>query len=61
LTKAGECHLQFAQDSIEHAFDFDVVSLNQDDELFQATYWHNRIFNPTLPGKVRVLGFNPRL
>lgn len=61
LTKAGQCHLKFAQDSVEHAFDFDVVSLNQDDELFQATYWHNKIFNPTLPGKVRVLGFNPRL
>jgi hypothetical protein len=61
LLKAGECHLKFAQDSIEHAFDFDVLSLNEDEELFQATYWHNRLFNPTLPGKVRVLGFKPRL
>ena len=61
LTEAGECHLKFTQDSIEHAFDFDVLSLNEDDELFQATYWHNRLFNPTLPGKVRVLGFKPRL
>ncbi len=61
LIKAGECLLEFSQDSVEHSFDFDVVSLNQDDDLFQATYWHNRLFNPTLPGKVRVLGFNPRL
>jgi hypothetical protein len=61
LIKAGECRLKFAQDSIEHAFDFDVLSLNEDDELFQATYWHNRLFNPALPGKVRVLGFKPRL
>ena len=60
LIKAGECHLKFSQDSVEHEFDFDVVSLNQDDDNFQATYWHNRLFNPTLPGKVRVLGFNPR-
>ncbi len=61
LVKAGQCHLKFAQDSVEHAFDFDVVSLNQDDDNFQATYWHNRLFNPTLPGKVHVLGFNPRV
>jgi hypothetical protein len=61
LLEAGECHLKFTQDSIEHAFDFDVLSLNEDDELFQATYWHNRLFNQTLPGKVRVLGFKPRL
>lgn len=61
LIEAGECHLKFAQDSIEHAFDFEVLSLKEDDELFQATYWHNRLFNPTLPGKVRVLGFKPRL
>jgi len=61
LIEAGECHLKFTQDSIEHAFDFEVLSLKEDDELFQATYWHNRLFNPTLPGKVRVLGFKPRL
>ena len=61
LIEAGECHLKFTQDSIEHAFDFDVLSLNENDELFQATYWHNRLFNPALPGKVRVLGFKPRL
>lgn len=61
LLKAGQCQLRFAEASIEHVFDFDVYSLGQDDELFQATYWHNHLFNPTLPGKVRVLAFKPRL
>lgn len=61
LIKAGECHLKFTQDSIEYEFDFDVVSLEHDDEAFQATYWHNHLFNPALPGKVRVLAFTPRL
>jgi hypothetical protein len=61
LLKAGQCKLRFAEGSIEHAFDFDVRSLDQDDELFQATYWHNHLFNPALPGKVRVLAFTPRL
>ena len=61
LLKAGKCSLSFAEGSIEHRFDFDIRSLDRDDELFQATYWHNHLFNPTLPGKVRVLAFRPRL
>ncbi|MCP4336075.1 MAG: hypothetical protein GY785_25815 [Gammaproteobacteria bacterium] len=61
LIEAGQCHLKITQDSIEHGFDFDVVSVDQDDAFFQATYWHNRLFNPTLPGNVLVLAFNPRL
>ena len=61
LLKAGQCRLSFAENSIAHEFDFEVSSLNHDDALFEATYWHNRLFNPALPGKVRVLGFTPRL
>ena len=61
LLQAGECRLKFKQDSVEHEFDFDVIELDEADSLFQATYWHNHLFNPTLPGKVRVLAFVPRL
>lgn len=60
LVQAGKCHLKFAENSVEHAFDFDVEELAQDNELYQATYWHNRLFNPTLPGVVRILAFTPR-
>ena len=61
LIKAGQCRLSFAESSISHEFEFDVQSLDQEDEYFQATYWHNHLFNPTLPGQVRVLAFTPRL
>ncbi len=61
LLKAGACHLKFSEKSIEHAFDFDIESLDREDPLFEATYWHNHLFNPTLPGQVRVLAFSPRL
>jgi len=61
LLEAGECHLVFIQDSVEHAFDFDVQALSDEDPDFQATYWHNHLFNASIPGKVQVLGFNPRL
>ena len=61
LLQAGQCQLKIAEKSIDHAFDFDVAALAQDDDLYQATYWHNRLFNPTLPGQVQVLCFSPRL
>jgi len=61
LLQAGECRLSISEKSIDYAFDFDVAALAQDDDLFQATYWHNRLFNPALPGQVQVLSFNPRL
>ncbi len=61
LLQAGQCYLVFIQDSIEHAFDFEVQALADEDPAFQATYWHNHLFNASIPGKVQVLGFNPRL
>jgi len=61
LLKAGQCSLRFTEGSVEYQFDFDVHSLDHDDEYYQATYWHNHLFNPTLPGKVRILAFTPRL
>ncbi len=61
LLEAGACHLSFAEKSIGHGFDFDVTALAKDDPMFEATYWHNHLFNPTLPGQVRVLAFSPRL
>lgn len=61
FVQARQCHLKFAEGSIDYGFDFEVAELAQGDEDFEATYWHNRLFNPTLPGKVRVLSFSPRL
>ena len=61
LVNAEACRLKFAESSIEHAFDFDVSALEQGSESFQATYWHNHLFNQALPGAVRVLQFSPRL
>jgi hypothetical protein len=61
LSAAGECHLKFVEDSIEYEFDFNVRELAEQDSAHQATYWHNHLFNPSLPGRIRVLGFAPRL
>ncbi len=61
LIAAGECCLKFAESSIEHEFDFSVRELEQQDPAHQATYRHNYLFNPSIPGGVRILGFTPRL
>lgn len=60
LLETGRCHLKFAEKSVDYDFDFDVESLPDENQLFQATYWHNRLFNPTLPGQVRILAFTPK-
>ena len=61
LLEAGQCHLKFAEKSVDYGFDFKVESLTQENQFYQATYWHNRLFNPALPGQVRILGFTPQL
>jgi hypothetical protein len=61
LIEAGECHLKFTESSIEYAFDFSVREIPEQDPAHQATYWHNHLFNPSMPGRVRILGFSPRL
>jgi hypothetical protein len=34
-------------------------ALTQGSPDFEATYWHNLLFNPTLPPAVTILGFQP--
>ena len=36
-----------------------VFELAAGDPLRDASIWHNRIFNPSLPDDVRVLAFRP--
>jgi hypothetical protein len=59
LTTAGKCQLKICEGSIDYAFDFKVNELEKEDSHFQATYWHNHLFNPTLPGQVSVLRLSP--
>jgi len=61
LTTAGQCHLKITEGSIEQEFDFNVREIGEKESAYQATYWHNHLFNPSIPGRVRVLGFTPCL
>jgi hypothetical protein len=55
----GRCVLDFAESSKGYRIPCAVLSLPEEDDFFQATYWHNRLFNPNMPPGVRVLSFTP--
>ena len=59
LLTLGRCLLDFAQYDQVFRVPCAVVRFAGDDEQFQATFWHNRLYNPRLPAGVRVLGFRP--
>lgn len=59
LTAEGGCVLSFSQYSQSYSLSCRVRTLEESEPAFQATYWHNLLFNPELPGDVRVLGIQP--
>jgi hypothetical protein len=59
LLATGHCLLAFEQYSQRYTLPCSLRALAEDDPAFQASYWHNALFNPALPGRVQVLGFQP--
>jgi hypothetical protein len=59
LLDHGACELEFAEYSRGFRLPCRVRQLAESDPLHQATYWHNRLFNPNMPAAVRVLSFTP--
>lgn len=59
LIKQQECELVFEQYQQTFKLKCAVKELPDDDPVYQATYWHNAMFNATLPAKIHVLGFTP--
>ena len=59
LLAAGEASLRFAQYSQAYVLPCRVAALDETDSAYQATYWHNRLFNPRIPAGAQVLGFLP--
>ena len=54
------CRLRFVQGNQTYHLECQARSIAENDEKYQATYWHNHLFNPTMPGVVNViLGFMP--
>lgn len=59
LNADGRCDLRFAQYRQRYTLPCRVRALDEADAAFQATYWHNSLFNPDLPAGVLILGFQP--
>ena len=59
LLNHGGGILEFEQYAQAYRLPCKVAELASDDAFFQATYWHNRLFNPNMPPGVRILSFTP--
>jgi len=59
LVDVGSCTLEFAQPRQFYGLPCEIENLSVRDPTFQATYWHNRLFNPSMPMGVQVLAFRP--
>lgn len=59
LLHLGRCVLEFEQFTQAYRLPCDVVELDPAHAFYQATYWHNHMFNPTMPPNTRILAFKP--
>jgi len=59
LVSDARCRLQFEQYRQRYDLPCAARALTEDDPAYQATYWHNALFNPALPPGVRIIGLQP--
>ena len=59
LVREERCVLEFEQYTQGYRVPCRVARLAVTHAFYQATYWHNRLFNPNLPADAEVLGFTP--
>ena len=59
IRRAKRCTLTFTAFSQRWDLTCRVWTLTQKNPLWQATYWHNALFNPSLPRETVILGFEP--
>jgi hypothetical protein len=59
LLSHGRCVLEFEQFTQGYRIPSTVAALAEHHPFYQATYWHNHLFNPNLPPGVEILSFTP--
>ena len=59
LITEKECQLVFQQYQQTFKLECAVTELAEEDLFYQASFWHNSMFNATMPARVHVLGFTP--
>ena len=58
LVDAGSCELGFFQGNQKYDLICKVSDCAPGSAEYEATYWHNHLFNPHLPGRVRIVRFD---
>lgn len=59
LLARGSCVLEFEHGAQRFQLPSGVRRLPPGSAGYEATYWHNLLFNPTLPAAVSIVGFQP--
>ena len=59
IVSTEQCLLRFDQGNQVYNLVCRARFIETDDAKHQATYWHNHLFNPAMPGSVQVVGFLP--
>lgn len=59
LLSLGGCKLEFSQFGQTYRLPCAVSELDIEDPAWQATFWHNHMFNPMLSEKSRIVAFQP--
>lgn len=59
LDKHRTCTLEFNQTRQYFSLPCEVNNLDSTSYLYQATYWHNQLFNPFMPPGIQVVAFKP--
>ncbi len=59
IARAGRCTLIFKAYGQRFDLPAAVSQLQSPQPLFEATWWHNALFNPNLPSDTQILGFTP--
>ncbi len=59
ILAANTIVLIFHQQNQQYTIPCRVKNLAANEHEFQATYWHNALFNPHLPPSIQILAFDP--
>ena len=59
ILEAKQVTLKFNQQNQKYKILCSVQELKPDEQEYQATYWHNSLFNPNIPPNICILAFKP--
>jgi hypothetical protein len=59
IEQAGHCRLRFREKQQRYALPCEVHAVPRNDPFWDATYWHNFLFNPAVREDSTILSFEP--